>query len=127
MATPYINKHGKSSPHPCFKEKEGSVILLWSYRGNSSPFLQFPIGPQEELFQILWAQPLITGHYIDWAVIEQVQCADAIRALLTTNPWELFFGIMEPTYLELMMELCSTFHLQTVMTNYVIPARSNFP
>ncbi|PPS18412.1 hypothetical protein GOBAR_AA02164 [Gossypium barbadense] len=40
--------------------------------------------------------------------------ADAIRALLTTNPWELFFGIIEPTYLELTMELCSTFHLQTL-------------
>ncbi|PPR86701.1 hypothetical protein GOBAR_AA33991 [Gossypium barbadense] len=47
------------------------------------------------------------------AVIEQVQLADAIRALLTTDPWELFFGIIEPTYLELTMELCSTFYLQT--------------
>ncbi|PPS17575.1 hypothetical protein GOBAR_AA02992 [Gossypium barbadense] len=54
------------------------------------PLLQFPRRPQEELFQILRAQPLI----------------------------ELFFGIIEPTYLELTMELCSTFHLQTVMTNY---------
>ncbi|PPS03427.1 hypothetical protein GOBAR_AA17233 [Gossypium barbadense] len=44
--------------------------------------------------------------------------ADAIRALLTTDPWELLFGIIEPTYLELTMELCSTFHLQTVMTRY---------
>ncbi|PPR98846.1 hypothetical protein GOBAR_AA21822 [Gossypium barbadense] len=26
--------------------------------------------------------------------------ADAIQALLTTDPWELFFGIIEPTYLE---------------------------
>ncbi|PPR99698.1 hypothetical protein GOBAR_AA20966 [Gossypium barbadense] len=42
--------------------------------------------------------------------------ADAIRALLTTDPCELFFGIIEPTYLKLTMELCSTFHLQTVMT-----------
>ncbi|PPR85100.1 hypothetical protein GOBAR_AA35592 [Gossypium barbadense] len=44
--------------------------------------------------------------------------ADAIRALLTTDPWELFFRIIEPTYVELTMELCSTFHLQTVMTRY---------
>ncbi|PPR89937.1 hypothetical protein GOBAR_AA30747 [Gossypium barbadense] len=44
---------------------------------------------------------------------EQVQLADVIRALLTTDPWELFFRIIEPTYLELTMELCSTFHLQT--------------
>ncbi|KAK5794228.1 hypothetical protein PVK06_035445 [Gossypium arboreum] len=42
---------------------------------------------------------------------------DAIRALLTTDPWELFFGIIKPTYLELTMELYSTFHLQTVMTS----------
>ncbi|PPS04403.1 hypothetical protein GOBAR_AA16260 [Gossypium barbadense] len=39
-------------------------------------------------------------------------------ALLTTDPWELFFKIIDPTYLELTMELCSTFHLQTVMTRY---------
>ncbi|PPR99261.1 hypothetical protein GOBAR_AA21400 [Gossypium barbadense] len=53
--------------------------------------------------------------------IKQVQLADMIRALLTTDPWELFFGIIEPIYLELTMELCSTFHLQTVMTNYDDP------
>ncbi|PPS17197.1 hypothetical protein GOBAR_AA03375 [Gossypium barbadense] len=54
-------------------------------------------------------------------VLEQVQLAEAIRALLTIDPWELFFGIIEPTYLELTMELCSTFHLQTVMTKYDDP------
>ncbi|PPR89700.1 hypothetical protein GOBAR_AA30985 [Gossypium barbadense] len=43
---------------------------------------------------------------------------DAIRALLTIDPWELFFRIIELTYLELTMELCSIFHLQTVMTRY---------
>ncbi|PPR94495.1 hypothetical protein GOBAR_AA26168 [Gossypium barbadense] len=52
--------------------------------------------------------------------------ADAIRALLTTDPWELFFGIIEPTNLELTMELCSTFHLQTVMTNYDDPGTVQF-
>ncbi|PPS01972.1 hypothetical protein GOBAR_AA18691 [Gossypium barbadense] len=41
--------------------------------------------------------------------------ADAIRALLTIDPCELFFGIIESMYLELTMELCSTFHLQTVI------------
>ncbi|PPR84631.1 hypothetical protein GOBAR_AA36081 [Gossypium barbadense] len=45
--------------------------------------------------------------------------ADVIRALLTTDPWELFFGIIEPTYLELTMELYSTFHLQTIMTRLI--------
>ncbi|KAK5775810.1 hypothetical protein PVK06_043752 [Gossypium arboreum] len=48
--------------------------------------------------------------------------ADAIRALLTTDPWELFFGIIDPTYLELTIELCPTFHLQTVMTRYDDPS-----
>ncbi|PPR85665.1 hypothetical protein GOBAR_AA35027 [Gossypium barbadense] len=52
--------------------------------------------------------------------------ADVIRALLTTDPWELFFGIIKPTYLELTMELCSTFHLQTVMTNYDDPGTVQF-
>ncbi|PPS07027.1 hypothetical protein GOBAR_AA13617 [Gossypium barbadense] len=58
------------------------------------------------------------GRCNDWAAVEQVQMADAIRALLTTDSWELFFGIIEPTYLELTMKLYSTFHLQTVMTRY---------
>ncbi|PPS13447.1 hypothetical protein GOBAR_AA07130 [Gossypium barbadense] len=90
------------------------------------PLLQFPRGPQEELFQILRARPLIAGHCIDWAAIEHVQMADAIRALLTTDLWELFFGIIEPTYLGLTMELCSTFHLQTVMTRYDDPSTVQF-
>ncbi|KAK5833403.1 hypothetical protein PVK06_017228 [Gossypium arboreum] len=47
--------------------------------------------------------------------------ADVIRALLTTDPWELFFEIIESTYLELTMELCSTFHLQAVMKRYDDP------
>ncbi|PPS13537.1 hypothetical protein GOBAR_AA07042 [Gossypium barbadense] len=47
-------------------------------------------------------------------------------ALLTIDPWELFFGIIEPPYLKLMMELCSTFHLQTVITNYNDPGTVQF-
>ncbi|PPS10048.1 hypothetical protein GOBAR_AA10596 [Gossypium barbadense] len=39
--------------------------------------------------------PTVEGHCIDWAAVEQVQLADAIWALLTTDPWELFFGIIE--------------------------------
>ncbi|PPS05282.1 hypothetical protein GOBAR_AA15380 [Gossypium barbadense] len=57
---------------------------------------------------------------------EQVKLDDVIRALLTTDPWELFFGIIEPTYVEITMELCSTFHLQTVMTNYDDPGTVQF-
>ncbi|PPS03419.1 hypothetical protein GOBAR_AA17239 [Gossypium barbadense] len=60
------------------------------------------------------------------AKIQQVQLADSIRALLTTVPWELFFRIIKLTYLELTMELCSTFHLQTIMTNYDDPSTIQF-
>ncbi|PPR80569.1 hypothetical protein GOBAR_AA40146 [Gossypium barbadense] len=52
--------------------------------------------------------------------------ADTIRALLTIDPWELFFEIIEPRYLELTMELCSTFYLQTVMTRYDDPNTVQF-
>ncbi|PPS19372.1 hypothetical protein GOBAR_AA01171 [Gossypium barbadense] len=62
----------------------------------------------------------------NWSPSPTVQLADSIRALLTTDLWELFFGIIEPTYLELTMELCSTFHLQTVMTNYDDPGTVQF-
>ncbi|PPS17190.1 hypothetical protein GOBAR_AA03388 [Gossypium barbadense] len=36
----------------------------------------------------------------------------------TTEIRHLFLQIVEPTYLEFTLELCSTFHLQTVMTNF---------
>ncbi|PPS09879.1 hypothetical protein GOBAR_AA10763 [Gossypium barbadense] len=112
------SSRGKKAAVPTSKKRKGASSSAGPTVEIRHPLLQFPHGPQEELFQILRAQPLIAGRYIDWAAVEQVQLADAIQALLTTNPWELFFGIIEPTYLELTMELCSTFHLQTVMTNY---------
>ncbi|PPS13900.1 hypothetical protein GOBAR_AA06681 [Gossypium barbadense] len=52
------------------------------------PFLKFPQALQEELFQILRARPIATGCCIDWAAVEQVQLADTIRPLLSTDPWE---------------------------------------
>ncbi|PPS03502.1 hypothetical protein GOBAR_AA17160 [Gossypium barbadense] len=52
--------------------------------------------------------------------------ASSSMALLTTDPWELFFEIIEPIFLELTMELCSMFHLQTVMTNYDYPSTVQF-
>ncbi|KAK5811503.1 hypothetical protein PVK06_026841 [Gossypium arboreum] len=70
---------------------------------------------------ILRARPLGVGHCIDWTALEQVQLADDVRALLTTDPWDLFFAIIEPTYLELTLELCLTFHVQDVMTNFDDP------
>ncbi|PPS02374.1 hypothetical protein GOBAR_AA18289 [Gossypium barbadense] len=55
-----------------------------------------------------------------------IQLADAVRALLTIDPWGFFFEIFEPTYLEFTLELCSTFHLQTVMTNFDDPGMVQF-
>ncbi|KAK5811529.1 hypothetical protein PVK06_026869 [Gossypium arboreum] len=102
-----------------------------SSRGKKAavPFSKRRRGPSsssEELFQILRARPLTTGHYIDWATVEQVQLANAIRALLSMDPWEWFFAITEPTYSELTLELCSTFHLPVVMTNNDDPSTIHF-
>ncbi|KAK5811593.1 hypothetical protein PVK06_026941 [Gossypium arboreum] len=38
----------------------------------------------------------------------------------------LFFEIVEPTYLEFTLELCLTFHLQTVMINFDDPGMVQF-
>ncbi|PPR98260.1 hypothetical protein GOBAR_AA22408 [Gossypium barbadense] len=58
--------------------------------------------------------------------LEQIELADAVRALLMTDLWALFFEIVESTYLEFTLELCSTFHLQTVMTNFDNPRLVQF-
>ncbi|PPS15462.1 hypothetical protein GOBAR_AA05116 [Gossypium barbadense] len=97
---------GKKAVVPASKKRKGASFFFGPTMEVRHPFLRLPIGPQEELFQILQARPLI--------------------ALLTTDPWELFFGIIDPTYLELTMELCSSFHLQTVMTNYDDPSTVQF-
>ncbi|PPS08767.1 hypothetical protein GOBAR_AA11871 [Gossypium barbadense] len=53
-----------------------------SYSGPTTkirhPFLQVPLGPQEELNQISRARPLGVGHYIDWAALKQIQLANAV-------------------------------------------------
>ncbi|PPR95092.1 hypothetical protein GOBAR_AA25574 [Gossypium barbadense] len=116
-----VSSRGKKVAVPASKKRKGASSSSSPTAEVCHPFLRFPIRPQEELFQLLQARPLTAGRCIDWAAIEQVQLADAIRALLTTDLWELFFGIIEPKYLELTMELCSTFHLQTVMMNYDDP------
>ncbi|PPS20421.1 hypothetical protein GOBAR_AA00151 [Gossypium barbadense] len=120
------SSRGKKATVPASKKRKGASSSTGPTTKICQPLLQFPRGPQKELFQILRAQPLIAGLCIDSAAVEQVQMADAIRALLTTDPWELFFGIIEPTYLKLTMELCFTFHLQTVMTNYDDPSTVQF-
>ncbi|PPS00132.1 hypothetical protein GOBAR_AA20532 [Gossypium barbadense] len=120
------SSRGKKTTVPASKKRKGASSFAGPTTEIRHPLLQFPRGPQEELFQILRARPLIAGHCIDWAAIEQVQMADAIQALLTIVPLELFFGIIESTYLKLTMELCSTFHLQTVITRYDDPNTVQF-
>ncbi|PPR90921.1 hypothetical protein GOBAR_AA29764 [Gossypium barbadense] len=117
---------GKKATVLASKKRKGASSFAGPTTKIHHPLLQFPQGPQEELFQILRARPLIAVRCIDWATVEQVELVDSTRALLTTDPWELFFGIIEPTYLELTMELCSTFHLQTVMTSYDDPGTVQF-
>ncbi|PPS13151.1 hypothetical protein GOBAR_AA07491 [Gossypium barbadense] len=107
------SSRGKKTVVPASKKRKGASSSAGPTAKIRHPLLQFPRRPQEELFQILRPRPLIMGCCIDWATVEQVQMGDAIRALLTTDPWKMFFGIIESTYLELTMELCSTFHLQT--------------
>ncbi|PPS16047.1 hypothetical protein GOBAR_AA04531 [Gossypium barbadense] len=63
---------------------------------------------------------------IDWATLEQVHLADSVRALLATTPWDRFFDIVEPMYLELTLELCSTFQMQTVMAEHDDPGTIQF-
>ncbi|PPR99656.1 hypothetical protein GOBAR_AA21010 [Gossypium barbadense] len=71
-------------------------------------------------------RPLSVGCCIDWLALEQVQLADAVRTLLSIDPWELFFGIIETTYLEFTLEFCSTFHFQTVMIECDDPGTVQF-
>ncbi|PPR95881.1 hypothetical protein GOBAR_AA24788 [Gossypium barbadense] len=100
-----LSSQGKKTAVPASKKRKGALSSAGPTTKICHPLFQFPRGPQEELFQILRARALISGRYINWATIEQVQLADAIRALLTTNPWELFFGIIEPTFLKLIRQL----------------------
>ncbi|KAK5811966.1 hypothetical protein PVK06_027358 [Gossypium arboreum] len=105
------SSRGKKTTAPASKKRKGASSSAGPTAKIHHPLLQFPRGPQEELFQIRGPQ---------------VQIADTILALLTTDPWELFFRITKPTYLELTMELCSTFHLQTIMTMYDDPGMVQF-
>ncbi|PPS01920.1 hypothetical protein GOBAR_AA18737 [Gossypium barbadense] len=120
------SSRGKKAAVPASKKRKGASSSSGPTAEIRHPFLRFPIGPQKELFQMLQARPLIISRCIVWAIVEQVQLVNTIWAFLTTDPWELFFGIIEPMYLELTMELCSTFHLQTMMMNYDDPNTVQF-
>ncbi|PPS19588.1 hypothetical protein GOBAR_AA00993 [Gossypium barbadense] len=89
------SSRGKKTAVPASKKRKGASSSAGPTAEIRHPLLQFPRRPQEELFQILQARPLATGRCIDWATVKQVQMADAILALLTTDPWELFFWIIE--------------------------------
>ncbi|PPS13159.1 hypothetical protein GOBAR_AA07480 [Gossypium barbadense] len=99
-------------------------------RGNGKTGVHYVIIERQECCGPILKETSVTkfflGHCIDWAAVEQVQLANALCALLSTDPWERFFAITEPTYLELTLELCSTFHLQVVMTNNDDPGTIHF-
>ena len=120
------SSRGKKTVVPASKKRKGAASSSSPTAEIRHPFLQVPLGPQEKLYQILRARPLGVGRCIDWAALEQIQLADAVWALLTTDPWGLIFEIVEPTYLEFKLELYSMFHLQTAMTNFDDPGTIQF-
>ncbi|PPS08780.1 hypothetical protein GOBAR_AA11869 [Gossypium barbadense] len=81
----------KENCHTSFEEEEGSVIFRGSNRENSSPSSAVPPGDPRRAFSNTSGPTLNCGPLHRWAAIEQVQMADTICALLTTDPWELFF------------------------------------
>ncbi|KAK5825074.1 hypothetical protein PVK06_019876 [Gossypium arboreum] len=56
----------------------------------------------------------------------QVCHANDVRTTITTAPWDRFFAIIEPTYMELTLEFCSTFLVQKVMTVHDEPGIITF-
>ncbi|PPS10708.1 hypothetical protein GOBAR_AA09937 [Gossypium barbadense] len=70
---------GKKAAVPASKKRKGASSSSGPTAEVRHPFLRFPIGPQEELFQILQARPLIAGRWIDWAAVEQVQLAEEFK------------------------------------------------
>ncbi|PPR96078.1 hypothetical protein GOBAR_AA24596 [Gossypium barbadense] len=116
----------KENHRTCFKEEEGSVLFRGSNRENSPPSPTVPPRALGRTVTNTSGPTFNCGSLHRLVTLKHVQLANSIRALLTIDPWELFFGIIELTYLELTMELCSTFHLQTVMTYYNDPGTIQF-
>ncbi|PPS10237.1 hypothetical protein GOBAR_AA10410 [Gossypium barbadense] len=63
---------GKKTVVHASKKRKGASSSMGPTTEIHHPLLQFPRGPQEELFQILWVRPLIAGRCIDWATVEQI-------------------------------------------------------
>ncbi|PPS20459.1 hypothetical protein GOBAR_AA00111 [Gossypium barbadense] len=61
------SSRGKKAVVPTSKKRKGASSSSGPTVEVRHFFLRLPIGPQEELFQILRAQPLIVGCCIDWA------------------------------------------------------------
>ncbi|PPS08119.1 hypothetical protein GOBAR_AA12525 [Gossypium barbadense] len=95
------------------------------HKERKSPYLLRRKGRERHLPRVQ-PQKFVTISYSSPATVEEVQFAHTIQTLLTIDPCELFFGIIEPTYLEIMIELCSTFHLLNVMMNYNYPGTVQF-
>ncbi|PPR87323.1 hypothetical protein GOBAR_AA33367 [Gossypium barbadense] len=59
------SSRGKKAVVPTSKKMKEASSSASPTTEIPHPLLQFPRGPQEELFQILRARPLIAGRYID--------------------------------------------------------------
>ncbi|KAK5771676.1 hypothetical protein PVK06_047912 [Gossypium arboreum] len=60
------SSRGKKAAVPASKKLKGASSSAGPTAKIRHPFLQFPCGPYEELFQILQARHFIVGHCIDW-------------------------------------------------------------
>ncbi|PPS15514.1 hypothetical protein GOBAR_AA05062 [Gossypium barbadense] len=101
-----LSSRGKKAAVPSSKRRRGPSSS--SVRATAKvwhPFLEFLQASQEELFQILRARSLTTGHCIDWAAVEHVQLADAIPAFLSTNLWEEHMNAL-PQNIHISSSLC---------------------
>ncbi|KAK5772367.1 hypothetical protein PVK06_048655 [Gossypium arboreum] len=64
--------------------------------------------------------------YIDWEALQAVRLAVRVRVLIDTAPWDWLFTIVEPTYVELTLEFCLTFFLQTTISQWDKPRTISF-
>ncbi|PPS11404.1 hypothetical protein GOBAR_AA09242 [Gossypium barbadense] len=67
------SSRGKKTTVPTSNKRKGVPTFVGPTTKIHHPLMQFPRGPQEELFQILRARPLIAGRCIDCSAVEQVQ------------------------------------------------------
>ncbi|PPR98006.1 hypothetical protein GOBAR_AA22664 [Gossypium barbadense] len=94
------SSHGKKATIPASKKRKGASSSSGPTAEVRHPFLRFPIRPQEELFQILWARTLIAGSCIDWAAIEQVQLAGGLIHQLSVPEFGTALGLYTEEFKE---------------------------